>query len=398
MSHLLTVRRLFRPLVRPLLRPLVRALALPAALVALALPVQAQEPIRIGSFLAVTGPASFLGDPELKTLEMVVEKLNAEGGVLGRKLQLVSYDSAGDAEKARTFAKRLIEQDKVDVIVGGSSTGETMAAVPLVEQAAVPFVSLAGAVVIVEPVKKWVFKTPHTDRMACDKIFVDMKARGLAKVALISGSGGFDKSMRAECLKVAPNHGMQIVADETYGAADTDMTAQLTKIKGSGAQAVLNAGFGQGPAIVTRNHRQVGLTMPLYQSHGVASKEYVKLSGDAAEGVRLPAAALLVADLLAAGDPQKPVVTAYRDAYQTRYKSDVSTFGGHAYDGLMLAVNAMKAAGSTDKAKVRDALEATKGYVGTGGVVNMSASDHMGLDLSAFRMLEVKGGNWSLVK
>jgi branched-chain amino acid transport system substrate-binding protein len=363
-----------------------------------AVPALAQEPIRIGAFLSVTGPASFLGDPEQKTLEMQVDKINAEGGVLGRKLQLVAYDSAGDAEKARTFAKRLIEQDKVDVLVGGSTTGETMAAVPLAEAAGMPFISLAGAVVIVEPVKKWVFKTPHTDRMACDKIFVDMKARGISKVALISGSGGFDKSMRGECLKVAPNHGMQIVADETYGAADTDMTAQLTKIKGSGAQAVLNAGFGQGPAIVTRNHKQVGVNLPMYQSHGVASKEYIKLAGDAAEGVRLPAAALLVADLLAAGDVQKPVVTAYRNTYEAKYKSEVSTFGGHAYDGLMLAVNAIKAAGGTDKAKLRDAIEATKGYVGTGGVVNMSATDHMGLDLSAFRMLEVKSGNWSLVK
>ena len=364
---------------------------------ALAAPATAQEPIRIGSFLSVTGPASFLGDPEQKTLEMQIEKINAEGGVLGRKLQLIVYDDAGDAEKARTFAKRLLEQDKVDVIVGGSTTGTTMAVVPLAEAGGVPFISLAGAVVIVEPVKKWVFKTPHTDRMACDKIFVDMKARGVTKVALVSGSGGFDKSMRGECLKVAPNHGMQIVADETYGAADTDMTAQLTKIKGSGAQAVLNAGFGQGPAIVTRNHKQVGVGLPLYQSHGVASKEYIKLSGDAAEGVRLPAAALLVADLLAANDPQKPVVTAYRNAYEGKYKSEVSTFGGHALDGLMIAVNAIKAAGGTDKAKVRDAIEATKGYVGTGGVVNMSATDHMGLDLSAFRMLEVKGGNWSLV-
>jgi branched-chain amino acid transport system substrate-binding protein len=363
-----------------------------------AVPALAQEPIRIGAFLSVTGPASVLGDPEQKTLEMQVDKINAEGGVLGRKLQLVAYDSAGDAEKARTFAKRLIEQDKVDVLVGGSTTGETMAAVPLAEAAGMPFISLAGAVVIVEPVKKWVFKTPHTDRMACDKIFVDMKARGISKVALISGSGGFDKSMRGECLKVAPNHGMQIVADETYGAADTDMTAQLTKIKGSGAQAVLNAGFGQGPAIVTRNHKQVGVNLPMYQSHGVASKEYIKLAGDAAEGVRLPAAALLVADLLAAGDVQKPVVTAYRNTYEAKYKSEVSTFGGHAYDGLMLAVNAIKAAGGTDKAKLRDAIEATKGYVGTGGVVNMSATDHMGLDLSAFRMLEVKSGNWSLVK
>ena len=259
-----------------ILRSIRRALsplALPLAVALFAAPATAQEPIRIGSFLAVTGPASFLGDPEAKTLEMVVEQLNAQGGVLGRRLQLVHYDSAGDAEKARTFAKRLIEQDRVDVIVGGSTTGETMAVVPLAEQAGLPFVSLAGAVVIVEPVKKWVFKTPHTDRMACDKIFVDMKARGATRAALISGSGGFDKSMRAECLKVAPNHGVQIVADETYGAADTDMTPQLTKIRASNAQAVLNAGFGQGPAIVTRNFRQVGLTLPLYQSHGVASKE-----------------------------------------------------------------------------------------------------------------------------
>ncbi len=358
----------------------------------------AQEPIRIGAFLSVTGPAAFLGDPEQKTLEMVVERINLEGGVLGRKLQLVAYDDAGDAEKARTFAKRLLEQDRVDAIVGGSTTGTTMAVVPLAEAAQTPFVSLAGAVVIVEPVKKWVFKTPHTDRMACEKIFVDLQARKLSKVALISGGGGFDKSMRGECLKVAPKYGIEVIADETYGAADTDMTAQLTKIRSSGAQAVLNAGFGQGPAIVTRNFRQVGLTLPLYQSHGVASKEYVKLSGAAAEGVRLPAAALLVPDLLAGGDPQKPVVTAYKRDYEARYKTDVSTFGGHAYDGLMLVVNAMKRAGSTDKAKLRDALEATQGYVGTGGVVNMSASDHLGLDLSAFVMLEVKGGDWAVAR
>ena len=378
-----------------------RAVGTGSAALALALAaagVQAQEPIRIGSFLAVTGPASFLGDPEQKTLEMLVDQTNAAGGVLGRKLQLISYDSAGDAEKARTFTKRLIEQDKVDIIIGGSATGPTMAAVPLVEQAGVPFISLAGAVVIIEPVKKWVFKTPHTDRMACEKVFVDMKARGFTKAALISGSGGFDKSMRAECVKVAPANGIQIVADETYGAADTDMTAQLTKIKGSAAQAVLNPGFGQGPAIVTRNYRQLGLAQPLYQSHGVASKEYIKLSGDAAEGVRLPAAALLVADILPATDVQKAVVTKYTQDYMARYKSDVSTFGGHAYDGFMIAINAMKAANSSDRAKVRDAIEATKGYVGTGGVVNMSPTDHMGLDLSAFRMLEVRNGTWTLVK
>lgn len=362
-------------------------------------PVAAQEPIRIGTFLAATGPASFLGDPEQKTLEMYVERINAAGGVIGRKLELFAYDSGGNAEKARTFMKRLIEQDKVDVIVGGSTTGETMAAVPLAEQAQVPFISLAGAVVIVEPVKKWVFKTPHTDRMACEKIFTDMNARKLSKLALISGAGGFDRSMRGECMKVAPNFGIEIVADESYGAADTDMTAQLTKIKGTpGVQAVLNAGFGQGPAIVTKNYAQIGLTLPMYQSHGVASKDFIKLAGAASEGVRLPAAALLVADILPDSNPQKPVVVAYKRDYEERFKSDVSTFGGHAYDGLMIAVEAIKRAGSTDREKVRDEIEKTKGYIGTGGVVNMSPTDHMGLDLSAFQMLEIRNGTWTVVK
>src|SRR5688572_6347997 len=167
------------------------------------------EPIRIGAFLAVTGPAAFLGDPEQKTLELYVEKINAEGGVLGRKLQLHAYDSAGDAEKARGYVKRLIEQDRVDVLVGGSTTGETMAAVPLAEGAGVPFISLAGAVVIVEPVKKWVFKTPHTDRMACEKIFVDMRARGAHSAAQIRGARGRDKAARAEPQDRADAHGAE---------------------------------------------------------------------------------------------------------------------------------------------------------------------------------------------
>ncbi|OFZ83838.1 MAG: ABC transporter substrate-binding protein [Betaproteobacteria bacterium RBG_16_66_20] len=355
----------------------------------------AQEPIKIGAFLSVTGGAAFLGDPEQKTLELYVEKLNAAGGVLGRKLQLISYDSAGDAEKARTFAKRLIEQDKVDVIVGGSTTGETMAVVPLVEAAGMPFISLAGAVVIVEPVKKWVFKTPHTDRMACERIFLDMRNRRIERIGLISGAGGFDKSMRAQCLQVAPTYRIQIVADEAYGGGDTDMTAQLTKIKNApGVQAVLNAGFGQGPAIVTKNFRQLAIGVPLYQSHGVASKEFIKLAGDAAEGVRLPAAALLVAETLPDSDRQKKVVSDYKREYEARFKSDVSTFGGHAWDGLMLSVEAMKKARSTDKAKVRDALESIRDFIGIDGVFNMTPRDHMGLDLTYFRMIEVKKGNW----
>ena len=359
----------------------------------------AADPIKIGSILSVTGPAAFLGDPELKTLQMYVEDINKKGGVLGRQLQLVHYDDGSDASKANGFAKRLIEDDNVDILVGGTTTGSTMSMAPLVEKAGIPFISLAGAVVIVEPVKKFIFKTPHTDRMAAEKVFEDMKKRNISKVALFAETSGFGQSGKKETEAVASKFGITLVASETYGPKDTDMSPQLTKIKNTaGVQAVFIFGLGQGPAIATKNYKQLGIALPLYHAHGVASDEFIKLAGPSAEGARLPAAALLVADKLPASDPQKAVAVAYTKAFSEKWKTDVSTFGGHAYDGLMLAVDAIKRAGGTDKAKVRDAIEATKGYVGTGGVVNMSATDHMGLDLSSFRMLEVKNGDWSIAQ
>jgi branched-chain amino acid transport system substrate-binding protein len=360
--------------------------------------LSAAAQIKIGSVLSVTGPASFLGDPEKKTLEMYVDDINAKGGVNGQKLQLVVYDDGGDANNARTFATRLVEEDKIDAMVGGTTTGSTIAMIPVFEDAQIPFISLAGAIQIVEPVHKWVFKTPHTDRMACEKIFADLKQRHLTTIALISGTDAFGKSMHDQCVAVAPKSGIAVTYEESYGPRDSDMTPQLTNIRNKAdVQAVVNTGFGQGPAIVTRNYRQLSISIPLYESHGVASKQYIDLAGPAADGVRLPAAALLVADKLAADDPQKPVVVAYSRAYQQKTGQAVSTFGGHAYDGLMILVQAMQRAKSADKAKVREEIEKTKGYIGTGGIVNMSPTDHMGLDLSAFRMLEIKNGDWTLV-
>jgi len=357
-------------------------------------------PIKLGSILSVSGSAAFLGGPRLKKKKIYVERINAEGGVLGRQLVLVHYDDQSDAIKANGFAKRLIESDHVDLIVGGTTTGSTMAMVPLVEKAELPFISLAGAVVVIEPVKKWVFKTPHTDRMAAEKIYEDMKTRGLTKIGLLSETSGFGQSGRKEAQAAAAKFGITLAADETYGPKDTDVTAQLTKLKNTpGVQALLVFGLGQGPAVVTKNYSQLGMAgLPLYQSHGVASQQYIKLTGTASEGVRLPAAALLVTDKLPANDPQKSVVAAYEQAFKARYKDEVSTFGGFAYDGLMIAVNAIKRAGSLEKEKVRTAIESTHDYIGTSGVVNMSATDHLGLDLSAFRMIEVKNGDWSLVK
>ena len=360
---------------------------------------QACAQVKLGAVLSVTGPASFLGDPEKKTLEMYVDEINVKGGVNGQKLQLVVYDDGADANAARTFATRLVEEDKVVAMVGGTTTGATLAMIPVFEEAQIPLISLAGAIQIIEPVRKWVFKTPHTDKMACQKIFADLKQRNLTTIALISGADAFGKSMRDQCVAVAPQSGISIAHEESYGPRDSDMTPQLTNIKGKpGVQAVINPGFGQGPAIVTRNYRQLGIALPLYQSHGVASKQFIELAGPAADGVRLPAAALLVAEKLPANDPQKPVVVAYTDNYQQKTGQPVSTFGGHAYDGLMIFLEAAKRAGSFDNAKVRDEIEKTKNFIGTGGIVNMSPNDHLGLDLSALRMLEIKGGDWTLVQ
>src|SRR5215471_6546100 len=359
---------------------------------------QASAQVKVGAVLSITGPASFLGDPEKKTLEIYVDDINAKGGVSGQKLQLVAYDDGADANAARTFATRLVEEDKVVAMVGGTTTGATLAMIPLFEEAQIPFVSLAGAIQIIEPVRKWVFKTPHTDKMACEKIFADLKQRNLTTVALISGTDAFGKSMRDQCVAVAPKAGITIAHEEAYGPRDSDMTPQLTKIKAAaGIQAVVCAGFGQGPAIVTRNYRQLGIEYPLYQSHGVASKQFISLAGTAANGVRLPAAALLVASKLPDSDRQKPVVVGYQNTFETKTVQPVSTFGGHAYDGLMILVDAAKRAGSFDSGKLRDEIERTKTYVGTGGVVTMSPSDHLGLDLSAFRLLEIKDGDWIMI-
>ena len=381
------------------MKRIVKALAL-AGVATLALTAAARADIKIGATVSETGPAAFLGDPEAKTLKMLVEQINAAGGVKGEKIKLTVYDDGGDANKARTFATRLVEEDGVVAIIGGSVTGAAMAVIPVAEEAKVPFIALAGAIEIIDPVRPYVFKTPHTDRMACEKIFEDMKKRGFTKIGMISGTDGFGASMRKQCLDVAGKAGVTVVADESYGPKDTDMTPQLTNIRSkSDVQAVLNPGFGQGPSIVTRNYAQLGVKTPLYQSHGVASDGFIKLAGaEAAEGVRLPSGALLIAGILPADDPQKKVVTDYKTSYEKAANEPVSTFGGYAYDAMLILVDALKRAKTMKGPDIRDAIEGTQKLVATTGVFSFTPKDHLGLDLSAFRMLEIQKGGWTLAK
>jgi len=358
------------------------------------------DTIKIGAIVAATGPASFLGDPELKTLKHYTAKINAAGGINGKKIEFITYDTGANPKKAVTFTKRLLHKDGVIAIIGPSTSGETMAIIPMMEKAEVPLLSMAGAVAIINPVKKYIFKIVATDRMACQRIMQDLKDRKLTNLALISGSGGFGKSMRKQCKEVAPEYGIKIVADETYGKKDTDMTAQLLKIKNTtDVQAVLNPGFGQGPAIVTKNFAQLKLTQPLYQSHGVASKKFIEIAGAAAEGVRLVSPPVVVADKLDDSHPVKKTALTYKNEYEKATGSQVSSFGGHAYDALYVIINAIKATGSENPNTIRDAIEKTSHFAGVDGVVNMSAKDHLGLDTkSGMVLLDIKNGDWAIVK
>jgi len=357
----------------------------------------AAAPIKIGALFAVTGPASFLGEPERNSAKMVVDEINRAGGIKGHKLELVVYDTGGDATKAVQLANKLIKDDQVVAIIGPSTTGDTMAVIPVVEKAHIPLISCAAGIKITEPVKKWVFKTAQNDTLAVARIYEQLKQEKKSKVALLTVSDGFGASGREQLKAQAASHGIEIVSDDTYGPKDTDMTAQLTKIRGSKAQVIICWGTNPGPAVIARNARQLGLTLPLYMSHGVSSKKFIELAGDAAEGIKLPSGKVLVADLLPKSDKQKESLLAYVRDYQQHYKAEGDHFGGHAWDAVMLLKGAIER-GADSAETIRHQLEMTRNFAGIGGVFNYSPQDHAGLTKGAFVLVEVKKGRFTLVK
>ena len=361
----------------------------------LAAPAMA-ETIKVGAILAVTGPASFLGAPESKTLEMLVDEVNAAGGVAGNKIELIIKDSGANPEKAISFAKQLIEEEKVFAIIGPSTSGETMKIKGIMEEGKTILLSCAAAEVIVNPVAKYVFKTPQKDSFAVRWIFGDMKKKGIKKIGLVSGNTGFGKAGMAQLKSAAPEFGLEVVIAEVYDKKATDLTAVVTKLKGAGVEAVVNWSIVPAQAIVPKNMKQIGLNVPLYQSHGFGNIKYVEAAGAAAEGIIFPAGRLLVSDVLPDDNPQKAVLVKYKTDYESKYGEKASTFGGHAYDAFMILVQAIEAAG-TDREKARDAIESLQGYVGTGGVFNFTAEDHNGLGMDSFEMLTVKDGKFTLL-
>ena len=356
----------------------------------------AGEPIKVGAILAVTGGASFLGAPEAKTLEMLVEQTNAAGGIGGHPVELIVKDSQGSPEKAISFAKQLIEEEQVLAIIGPSTSGESMSIKGVCEEGRTILLSCAAAETIVEPVAAYVFKTPQKDSYAAIRIFQTMNEMGIERIGVVVGNTGFGQGGKAQLEKYAPEYGIEIAIVEVYDREATDLTGVLTKVKARGVEAVVNWSIVPAQSIIPKNMRQIGMAIPLFQSHGFGNIRYVQAAGEAAEGIIFPCGRLLVADVLPAGHPQKQLLVKYKSDYESRYNEDVSTFGGHAYDAYIILEAAIRKAGSTEPQKVRDAIEGIQGLVGTAGIFNMSPSDHNGLGLDSFEMLTVKNGRFVL--
>lgn len=358
----------------------------------------AKEPYKVGAVFAITGTASFLGEPEKKTAEMIRDEINSQGGINGHPLELIIYDDESDATKSTLAVKKLIKTDQVPVIIGPTQSDASLAVAPIAEEARVPLISCAASYKIVEPVaeRRWVFKVAGSDKHVVGKMYDYMKAKGITKIGIMTASTGFGASGREELLRLAPEYGITVLTDERYGPKDTDLTAQLTKMREAKVEAIVNWSVGPTQVLAVKGWRDLRMeNIPLFQSHGFGSRKNLELAGNAAEGVLLPLARVNVGPLLADTHPQKKVIMGYTEAYEKKYNEPVSSFGGHAWDALHLAVAALKAVGP-DPAKIRDFLENTKGFVGQHGIFNFSPQDHNGLSKDDLEMVVVKNGDWAL--
>ena len=366
-----------------------------------------QQPIKVGFIADITGPASSLGVPERDTALMLEAEISAKGGIKGRPIKLVIYDGESDETKTLLAAKKAIEEERVAALICCTQSGTSLAIKNAVLTANIPLVSMAAAVRIVEPIKDsfWVFKTAPSDHLIAEVLADYLAGKKLSRVAWMNVDNAFGDGGRMEFERIAKRLGISIVMNERFGDKDVDMTTQLTKVKGSDAQALVVWAIPPAASVVTKNASELGLKIPLFHSHGVANKRFIEMAGPAADGVRFPAAKLLLAESLPEGDPQKKTLVAYAKAFEAKY-GPRSTFGGHAWDGIWLAHRAAEVAATRTnpdelpsfRAAIRDELEKTKEFIGIGGIFNMSREDHNGLDKRAVTMYEIVSGQWQLAK
>jgi branched-chain amino acid transport system substrate-binding protein len=352
---------------------------------------------KIGAVLSLSGPAAPLGQPEQRALQMMEEQLNAGEGVNGHKVQFIIIDDQSDPAKAKEAITKLINQEGVAAVIGSSSTGATLAMAPVAESSKVTQVCCAAGTKITDPVQKYVFRTPPTDSMAIDRVLLYLTAQKISKIAILHDQNAFGTGGADELSAKAPKSGVTVVARESYGSTDTDMTAQLTKIKGTPAQAVVVWGTNPGPASIAKNMQQLGMTIPFIGSHGIANKKFIELAGAAANGVAFPAGRMLIPSSIPEGSEWRNVVDKFITDYKTKFNLDADTFAGHGWDAGLIFTEAMKTAGS-DKTLIQSTVQATKGLTGIGGVFTYSPTNHNGLKVSDLIMVKIENGNWVEVK
>jgi branched-chain amino acid transport system substrate-binding protein len=365
----------------------------------------AADPIKLGAFYDLTGPSSFIGTPTKLVSEMVVKKINGEGGINGRPLALAIADDEGDPTKAAIIAKKFIEVEKVTAIIGPTRTDTGMAAKPVIEQMKVPTVMTVGGDAIILGGKfgpfHWTFKSPQRTSVAVQKIYGYLKKKGIQKIAVISAADGFGRDGRTELERLSGQYGVKIVASESFQPTDNDMTTQLIKIKGASPEAIICWAIGKTGAVVAKNVKQLAIQTPLFQCHGLPDPKYIELAGPASEGSIMPSTKLMVATQLPESDPQKKVILEfirlYKDVYQYDRQFPINTHSGYAWDAIYIVANALKKAG-TNNEKLRDTIESTKGYVGVSGVYNMTPEDHNGLGLDSMVLVQIEKGQWKMIE
>jgi branched-chain amino acid transport system substrate-binding protein len=356
--------------------------------------------IRLGSIFSYTGPAAFLGDRMKRSVELFVEEANKKGGIGGRRIDLTLYDAASESTKAVLAAKRLIEQDKVDVIVGdGNRSDIGLALVPSVQRAEVPLMSVSGATALVEPVKDraWVFKSTVNDTEVVARLLDFFKKRGFKDIAMLNDTGAFGVSARDQLKAQAPAAGINVTYEE-FGPGDNDLTTQLTRLRGTSAQAIVCWTVTPAGVVFLKNAQQLGLKQLLVHGFGFVADRYMQLAGEAAEGLVLTSLKFPVAEQLPDGDPIKSTILDYKARYRARYNEETDVYGGQAWDGVGMVAHAIARAGSSERGKIRTGLEESiQGYKGVGGIFNFTPQKHWGLAKSDVVMIEWRQGKFRLL-
>lgn len=353
---------------------------------------------KIGAVLSTSGPAAPLGQPEQRSLALLEEKINSEGGIDGVKVKFIIEDDESDPAKATVAINKLIKQENVVAVIGSSTTGATLAMVPVTSKEMVTLICCAAGTKITDPVNEWVFRTPPTDSMAIAKVISYLEdVLEVSKIAILHDANAFGTGGADELQAKAPDHDIEVVAREQYGSTDTDMTAQLTKIQQTPAQAVVVWGTNPGPASIAKNMQQLGMTIPYIGSHGIANKKFIELGGSAADGVAFPAGKLLFPSSIATGSDWRNAVDEFSAAYKEKYEMDIDTFAAHGWDAGLIITDALKRSGN-DPIKLRDEIEKTKDFVAVDGIYTYSPTDHDGLNVDDLLMIKIANGAWTEVK